>query len=359
MPFSQAQGGGKKGQSTCDHLFILRAIMDISIKKKSPTFITYWDVSKAYDHVDNEDLLVTMWENGLRGKMWRILRELNTNLTAEVKTRFGPTREIEMEIGGKQGSRLTGRKIAKMMDMLATELADKGIRITEEIIIAVLLWVDDIISFAEGETAQREILEAINEFAVKHKIKWGEAKCRVMRVGKHKDKDQVWQVGDIIIQETDKYKYLGDIITSDGKNKENIQDRRDKIQAATMTVNSIAACEVLHGIETAVLIDLHEKISISGFLTNAESWRLCKGEEEEIEKIEVQALKSMFDLPLHLPTPAIIFSFGTLLTKQRIDKKMLLYLHKLLNKEDGDWKKGSLTTLATINIGGSPKLRHL
>ena len=174
VPFSQAQGGGQKGYSTCDHLFILRAIIDLSIKKKSPTFITFWDVSKAYDHVDNEDLMVTMWENGLRGKTWRILTELNSNLTAEIKTRYGPTREIDMEIGGKQGSRLTGRMFSKMMDTMATELSGMGIKITEEILIAVLLWVDDVISFTEGETAQLEILQAINEFAIKHKIKWGE-----------------------------------------------------------------------------------------------------------------------------------------------------------------------------------------
>ena len=60
VPYTQAQGGGKKGASCADHLFILRAIIDISIKEKRSTFITFYDVSKAYDNVDNNDLLVTM-----------------------------------------------------------------------------------------------------------------------------------------------------------------------------------------------------------------------------------------------------------------------------------------------------------
>ena len=100
VPYTQAQGGGKKGASCADHLFILRAIIDISIKEKRSTFITFYDVSKAYDNVDNNDLLVTMWEKGLRGKSWRILKKLNTDLKASIKTRFGPTRDVEMEIGG-------------------------------------------------------------------------------------------------------------------------------------------------------------------------------------------------------------------------------------------------------------------
>ena len=102
VPFTEAQGGGKKGSSTCDHLFILRAIIDISIKEKRPTFLTFYDVSKAYDNADNEDMLTILWEKGLRGKVWRILKNLSTDLKATIKTRFGQTREIDMEIGGKQ-----------------------------------------------------------------------------------------------------------------------------------------------------------------------------------------------------------------------------------------------------------------
>ena len=145
-----------------------------------------------------------MWDEGLRGKVWRILKELNTNLTAEVKTRFGLTREIEMEWGGKQGSRLTGRMFAKLMDLLHDELKGKGFEINEDFLIAVLLWVDDVLSIAVGEIEQREILQVIAEFAVKHKITWGEEKCKVMRVGYHKDKPQgyEWKVGDMTIQET-------------------------------------------------------------------------------------------------------------------------------------------------------------
>ena len=80
VPFTEAQGGGKSGASTCDHLFILRAIIDISRKEKRQTFITFYDVSKAYDNVDNSDMASVMWENGLRGKSWRILNNLNTDL---------------------------------------------------------------------------------------------------------------------------------------------------------------------------------------------------------------------------------------------------------------------------------------
>ena len=122
VPFTEAQGGGKKGSMTCDHLFILRAIFSISQKQKRPTFITFFDVKKAYDNVDNMDMLNIMWQKGLKGKTWRILKNLNQDLKANIKTRYGPTRIVEMEIGGKQGSRLTGRMFSKLMDTLAEDI---------------------------------------------------------------------------------------------------------------------------------------------------------------------------------------------------------------------------------------------
>ena len=65
-----------------------------------------------------------------------------------------------------------------------------------------------------------------------------------------------------------------------------------------------------------VLIELHETVNIPGLLANAESWSLNRSEKTELERTEIQALKFLFDLPAHTPTPAIIFSVGTLFTTQ-------------------------------------------
>ena len=175
----------------------------------------------------------------------------------------------------------------------------------------------------------------------------------------YKDKGQKWFLGSDEIEETSEYKYLGDIITSDGKNKENLKARKVKAKATVITVKTIAANEVINNIETAVLLELHEKICIASLLNNAESWSLNKGEEEDIEKTEIQALKDLFDLPLHIPTTAIVHTFGVLFTKQRIDLKVLTFLHKILNKEEGIWLQKTLLTLETLNIGWFKKVQAM
>ena len=328
-------------------------------KQKKETYITFYDVSKAYDNANNDDMLSIIWDKGLRGKAWRILKNLNNELKAIVKTRFGPTEEIDMKIGGKQGSRLTGRLFSKMMDMLAEDLQQTkdGFKLSEELIIAVLLWVDDVVSCAVGTEEQEKMLNKMNEFANKHKLQWGQGKCAIMRVGKHKQKEHEWKIGNMPIQEDNTYTYLGDTLTSDGKNTKNIEKRKGKITATTVTINTIASNEVLNNIETAVLIELHETINISSFLTNSESWTLNKGDIEELERIEVQALKNLFNLPVHIPTPAVIYSFGTLYTNFRIQTRQLIYIHKVLTKENSQWTKQTLLILENMNIGWAKNIK--
>ena len=352
VSFTQAQGGGIRGSSTYDHVFIVRAIIAISLKQKKKTYLTFYDVTKAFDNVDNEDMLAIMWDKGLKGKAWRLLKNLSSGLKASVKTRYGNTREVDMEIGGRQGSKLTGRMFSKLMDLLAEEViaSEKGLKLTMELLIGILLWMDDVVSCVEGETDQLEMLEKLDSFAKDHKLQWGSNKCKVMPIGNHSDRTE-WNLGDLTIRNCTDYKYLGDIITSNGKNKSNVDDRKCKITASTLSITSIAASEVLNRIEAAVMLELHEKVNIPSLLNNAETWDLLKCEEKDLQQIELQSIKLLFDLPIKTLTPAIIHSFGIPYTKTRIDKKQLLYLHRMLNRDPTHWTVQLLMTLKDLDIG--------
>ena len=93
-----------------------------------------------------------------------------------------------MEIGGRQGSRITGRLFSKLMDTLSEELQPIGMgyQLANELLIVVLLWVDDVLTCAVGDDEQEQILKRIDDFAKRHRLQWGQAKCNVMRVGVHK-----------------------------------------------------------------------------------------------------------------------------------------------------------------------------
>ena len=59
----------------------------------------------------------------------------------------------------------------------------------------------------------------------------------------------------------------------------------------------------------------------------------------------------MFDLPVKTPTPAIIHTLGLLQTKIRIEKKQLIYFHRILTRDKEHWTAKALQTLGDLNIG--------
>ena len=334
VKFSPGQAGGVKGAATCDHLFILRGIMTTAIKKKQNLFLTFFDVQKAYDHADVNNMLHIMWNSGIRGKLWRILKDLSTNLKATVKTRFGMSREIVRANGGLQGSNLTGRMFSKQMDSLSDDSINNPsecVKINDDLKIGCLEWVDDVMSCTIGMKKQLSVLKTIDDFACKSKLEWGEAKSQVMQIGKKIKVPEKWQLGEKNIKNTTSYKYLGDTITNDNKNKTNLENRENKIQATVRQINTTASSDIMRGIETSVILTLYEKSIVPTILHNCESWTLTITEENQIDKISIKALKRLFNLPTTTPTAAILHSFGLLFMTHSVDKMRFMFLHKVLN----------------------------
>ena len=352
-PLSPAQGGGKKGTSTRDHVFLLRGAITHALKYRKEMFVTFYDVAKAYDRANIEDMLVIAWEHGIRGKLWRLMKNLNTNLTAKIKLKHGLTREIKRRAGGKQGGKNFGYLFAKMMDVLAEEAAEDDQRsvIFDSLDMSVLEWVDDVITFAIGEQQQEYTLGKVNEFAVKHRLKWGKEKCNVMEIGHGKYTEKKWLLGEDEIETCETYKYLGDVIMRNGGNKKNIEDRENKVMASTRKIIASCGNEMFRKIQLKALLKMHNARTMAILLTNCETWVLNKGEREKLEKIELWALKKILDVPKTTPTPAIWYLTGTLTTSILIDKRQLLYLKTLLDKPEQDWYKKMLYCLEKDDIG--------
>ena len=87
-----------------------------------------------------------------------------------------------------------------------------------------------------------------------------------------------------------------------------------------------------------------------------QSWDLLKTDQNELEEIETTCLKCLFNLPTKTPTPAILYSLGTLYTTIRVDKKQLLYLHRLLNREPQHWTRQAFNVLQRLDIGWAQQI---
>ena len=359
ISFTQAQGGGIKGYSTCDHVFLIRSLITYSIKMKRKIILTFYDVEKAYDHAERGDMLHVLWKRGIRGKVWRITKALNEDLTSRVKTPYGISREIKREVGGKQGGKIMTTMFSKTMDVISEIMEQKndlGIQISD-LKLAALLFVDDVTTITDNYVKQEKTLETMHDFAEMHSIKWSADKCAVMEIGGHDDYKQNWKLGNQQINHQDTYKYLGDIIDRNGRNLRNIEHRLIKVKQSTYSIITCAKNEIMQRIEIQTMLKLHETVNIPVLLHNCESWTLTKTDDLNIEKIEIWALKLMLNLPCTTPSVAIRYITGTLYTKTRIQTRQLLYLWRILNRPADSWTKKILMILDEYNLGWARQIR--
>ena len=358
IQFTQAQAGGRKGGSTTDQVFILKAIITVALKKGWELMVTFFDIKKAYDRANMDDMLHVIHEHGFRGKIWRLTKTLNEGLTARVKTKAGLSREIKREKGGKQGGKLMVPMFAKMMDTLPEELENQaGIGImVENLKLCCLEYVDDVVTLAIGYDQQETTLQAVNEFAIKRQLEWGVDKCKVMEIGTHRERRNSWKLGDKTIGNCETYRYLGEDISRDGKSKINLRERFKKVKGTVRAIMTSAKTGVMKRVETKVLLKLHDSVILPSFLYNAETWALNGGERKEADKILLWAWKQMLGLPTTTPTPAIVFATGSLYASVQIELKQLLYLHRLLQKQEGHWALESLKILQAYDIGWAKQI---
>jgi hypothetical protein len=69
---AEEQGGFRKGRGCAEHIFTLKEIL--RMRKGRKTFCCFLDVKKAYDRVWRDGLWVRLWDVGVRGKMWRVIK---------------------------------------------------------------------------------------------------------------------------------------------------------------------------------------------------------------------------------------------------------------------------------------------
>ena len=115
----------------------------------------------------------------------------------------------------------------------------------------------------------------------------GKTKCHKLHIGRNHQSCPTLKVHGTIMPDVTEETYLGDILSSDGKNSKNIQNRISKGLGVINQIFNLLdnICFGPHFFEIAIL--LRDSMLINGTLTNAEIWyNLSKSEVEEFEALD-------------------------------------------------------------------------
>ncbi len=138
------QAGFRKNRSTVDQLFILTELIK---NRRGETYVCFIDIQKAYDRVWRDGLWEKLYEYGMTGKMWRVLRNIYDSVESSVLVNDRQSRFFSIDTGLRQGCLLSPILFAIYINGLAEEITREklGAKIVKysDDRIGILMYADD------------------------------------------------------------------------------------------------------------------------------------------------------------------------------------------------------------------------
>ena len=186
---SQNQAGGRKEMCLSDHILRIKVAIKQNKLMKKDTYVTFLDVTKAYDKAWLKGIMYVMDKQGCKGAAWKLTDKLNQNLTATIRTAFGNTRPIKIKNNNiRQGGVLAVAQYSTLMDEISKEIernkTNENTTIDKNSI--GLLWIDDVALVTNNLTDQTTLLNITGKTANKYRIEFGKEKSKILKIGRRR-----------------------------------------------------------------------------------------------------------------------------------------------------------------------------
>ena len=206
------QNGFRPNRSCQDHVYAANTIIKNRLQAKQATFVTYLDLQKAFDFLDRNALMYKLLSNGINGNFYNAIKSMYTDTSSCIRLNGVCTDWFNCSAGVRQGDNLSPTIFAFYINDLAVGLKNlnKGVDIDGENV-CLLMYADDIMLMAGSESDMQDMLNYVNEWCSKWRLKVNPTKSNVVHFrnsGKQRSNYQ-FHVGVHNLSYADSYKYLG------------------------------------------------------------------------------------------------------------------------------------------------------
>ena len=305
--------------------------------------IQLYDISKFFDREMLRDCMDALYNNGVKGKLYRLVFEMNRETRIKVRTAVGVTDEESTGEGVGQGT-LDGAIISacsidysidKFFSNSSYEVSYGGLNLQP------LLYQDDIFRLCSDPFSAQignELIDAVMETKL---LDFNLDKSCYIVVGPEEKQSEIRNYFETTpltlsgqaMKEAKEEKYLGDYISSEGLAKSTIvtiKKRYDKVKTALREIRAVVEdcrANLTGGLVTG--LEIWELSVIPFLLNNSETWTDLPNEAlEMLENLQAEFLRNLLDTPRTCPIPSLLWETGTPTMENRILKrKMSLYHH--------------------------------
>jgi len=213
------QFGFRAGCGTRDAIGVMRSICERSLEFGNDVYICFVDFEKAFDRVKWTKLMKILEDIKVDWRDRRLIQDLYMRQEAVIRIANEETEPAIIGRGVRQGcplSPLLFSKYAEMMMIEAFEDSNEGIKVGGEVIRDVR-FADDQGMLASSEGELQTLMKRLEETAKEYDMKVNVKKTKVMVVSKEEGKIANIVIDGQKIEQVEKFKYLGAVISQDNR----------------------------------------------------------------------------------------------------------------------------------------------
>ena len=345
------QGAFRRGRRLEDNVFTLQGVCSLRKCRGQNTYLAFLDMSKAFDRVWRDGAFYLLWKYGIKGKIWRLFREMYRHVSNKVLFGDIESEWYEQEFGLKQGCVASPTLFNVLMNELTSDLNNSGVGIEiADILINNLLFADDIVLMANNEADLKRLLDVTSNFAKRWNLKLNESKSQIMIIGK-RISDRIWKIGELSLKETSQYKYLGVYIARTLKSHYHINNyikilAENKINGLTRILNNHADVKRIE-MGTSVW----KSVILPSIAHGCSVWFPTTTDYNFLESVQYQAAKVIIKTRLNPPRCAVIRELGWEPIHDFLNRQRLSYFSRLQALPDSRLCKIIYTELMTLSDG--------
>ena len=141
----EGQAGFRAGKCCIDNIFTLNELIQGRLKEGKKTFSFFLDIQKAYDSVWRNGLWLMLWNMGVKGKMWHVIKTMYKSSRSKVLLEGEKFSTFSVEQRVAQGCSLFPILFSVFISDLPEEIdrAQIGIQLKSGNEVGVILFADD------------------------------------------------------------------------------------------------------------------------------------------------------------------------------------------------------------------------
>ena len=281
-----------------------------------------------------------MYELGFQNDKLLLVHKANEYANIAVKTPTGMSERADIRNTIMQGTVWAGISCTATMDKLG-KLVYKNphdaYKYKGKVVVPPLEMVDDVLTISKCGTTSIAMNQMVNQFMKSKKLQLNPLKCAKIHIGKKCSECPDLLVNNESMKNSDREKYLGDIIHKDGKQHATIVERISKGYGIVANILALLSDIPLGHRKIETGLELRQAWLLNGILYNSEIWqKITEKDKSDLMKIDKYLLRSILGAHSKTPLEQLHLETATLSIPQIIATRRMIYLQTILKRPKGE-----------------------